>query len=82
MSNNFVKLVTTTASLAGSGSVTVATITSPMPGILGWIGFTTTTTIALPIAGIVAVGMFLGYGIYRGLSNARNENQIKQPDKA
>ena len=51
-----------TASAAGTGSVTVATITSTAPGILGVLGFTTTTTVALPVAGIVAAGGLLWFG--------------------
>lgn len=58
--------IVTAAGSAGTGAIQVATITSSAPGILGAIGLTTTTTVALPIAAIIGVGGLLGYGIYRG----------------
>lgn len=63
--------ITSVAAATGTGSVTVATITSSAPGILGVLGFTTTTAVALPVAGIVAVGGLLGYGIYKGIELSR-----------
>ena len=47
-------IAATAASTAGAGSITVATLTSSAPGLLGVIGLATTTTVALPVAGIVA----------------------------
>ncbi len=55
------------ASAAGTGSITVATITSTAPGILGVLGFATTTAVALPVAGIVAAGGLFGFGFYKAL---------------
>jgi hypothetical protein len=63
---------------ASLGSITVATVTSAAPGILGWVGLTTTTVVALPAAGIVAGAGLVGYGIYKGVKlatgNASCEN--------
>ncbi len=50
------------AGSAGAGSITVATVTASAPGLLGVIGFTTTTTVALPVAGIVAGAGLATYG--------------------
>ena len=59
-------LVSATSAASGLGSVTVATITTTAPawGPLGWVGLTTTATtaVALPIAGVVAVGGALVWG--------------------
>lgn len=66
--------ITGTAAAAGTGSVTVATVTSAAPGVLGILGFTTTTTVALPVAGIVATAGLMGYGLYRGLELARKHS--------
>jgi uncharacterized membrane protein len=52
----------TVASAVGAGSIVVAEITAPAAGILGVVGFTTTTTVALPVAGLVAAGGLLGFG--------------------
>lgn len=57
----------TAASAVGAGSIVVAEITAPTAGILGVIGFTTTTTVALPVAGIVAAGGLLGFGFCKAL---------------
>ena len=45
------------------------------PGILGVIGFTTTTTVALPVAGIVAVAGLVGFGIFKGVEMARQQSE-------
>lgn len=68
--------ITATAGTAATtgGTVTLATITSSAPGILGAIGFTTTTTIALPIAGVIAVSGAVGYGLYKGIKHAQKSN--------
>jgi hypothetical protein len=58
-------IVTAAASSAGAGSITVATVTSSAPGILGAIGLTTTTTVALPVAGIVATAGLAAYGVFK-----------------
>lgn len=57
----------TAATAVGAGSIVVAEITAPAAGILGVIGFTTTTTVALPVAGLVAAGGLLGFGICKAL---------------
>lgn len=59
------------AAAAIPGSVTVATVTAPAPGILGVIGLTTTTAVTLPVAGVVVVGAALGYGICKGMGAAK-----------
>ncbi len=55
----------TVASTIGAGSIVVAEVTAPASGLLGVLGFTTTTTVALPVAGIVAAGGLLCYGAYK-----------------
>jgi hypothetical protein len=45
------------------------------PGILGVIGFTTTTTIALPVAGLVAAGALVAFGAYKGVEIARKQSE-------
>jgi hypothetical protein len=62
---------------AGLGSVTVAIITTTAPawGPLGWIGLTTTTatTIALPVAGVVAVAgaaTWAGYRVWKVMTKS------------
>jgi hypothetical protein len=67
--------ITSAAAATGTGSVTIATITSSAPGILGAIGFTTTTTIALPVAGVVAVAGLVGFGVYKGVEMARQQSE-------
>ena len=54
--------ISSAAAAAGTGSITVATYTTAAPGILGAIGLTTTATVAVPAAGIVAVGGLLYFG--------------------
>lgn len=66
-------IVTAAGTSAGAGAISVATITSSAPGFLGIIGFTTTTTVALPVAGIVGVAGLLGYGIWKGIQYAQGE---------
>jgi hypothetical protein len=65
--------IVTAVGSAGTGAIQVATITSSAPGILGAIGFTTTTTVALPIAGVVALAGLVGYGLWKGIQHARSE---------
>ena len=67
--------ITGAAVATGTGSVTVATLTSSAPGILGVLGFTTTTTVALPVAGIVATSGLVGYGVYKGVEFARKNQK-------
>lgn len=67
--------ITSAAAATGTGSVTIATITSSAPGILGVIGFTTTTTVALPIAGVVAVGGLLALGFLKVMASQESESQ-------
>ena len=45
----------------GAGQIAIA-IPVAAPGILGAIGLTTTATIAIPVAGVVAVGGLIYYG--------------------
>jgi hypothetical protein len=66
--------ITGVSSLAGAGTITVATITAPAPGILGVIGLTTTTTVALPVAGVVAASGLIGYGVYKGIQFAQQQS--------
>jgi len=62
------------------GSITVATITSAAPGIAGWLGFTATTVVALPVAGVVAAGGILGYGGYKVVQFLQSQdNQDTNP---
>ena len=67
--------IAATASVAGTGSVTVATITSTAPGILGVLGFTTTTAVALPVAGIVAAGGLFGFGAYKAWESLNSSHK-------
>ena len=55
----------TAASAVGAGSIVVAEVTAPVSGILGILGFTATTTVALPVAGLVAAGGLFGFGVYK-----------------
>ena len=77
MENNEITAVgtiaTTVASSTGAESITVATLTTSAPGILGAIGLTTTTTVTLPIAGVIGVSTLVGYGIYKGVQMATNQ---------
>lgn len=59
------------STVAGLGSVTVATVTSTAPGILGVLAFTTTTAVALPAAGIVAVAGLAAYGVKKVWDHTR-----------
>ncbi|GJD20669.1 hypothetical protein RIVM261_056250 [Rivularia sp. IAM M-261] len=63
--------IAASAGAAGAGSITVATITSSAPGILGVLGFITTTAVTLPIAGVVAAAGLVGYGLYKGIKAAQ-----------
>ncbi len=62
---------------ASLGSITVATVTAAAPGILGWVGLTTTTVIDLPAAGIVAGAGLVGYGVYKGIQLAQGGNSCQ-----
>ncbi len=62
---------------ASLGSITVATVTTAAPGILGWVGLTTTTVIALPAAGIVAGAGLVGYGVYKGIQLVQGGNRCQ-----
>lgn len=57
-----ISTIATTAAAAGTGTITIATYTTAAPGILGAIGFTTTATVAVPVAGVIAVGGLFAYG--------------------
>jgi hypothetical protein len=63
----FASMAGAAASAVGAGSIVVAEITAPAAGFLGVVGFTTTTTVALPVAGIVAAGCLFGFGVGKGL---------------
>ena len=60
-----------TSAAAIPGSITVATITTPAAGIAGWLGFTATTAVTLPVAGVVAASAAIGYGVYKGVQVAK-----------
>lgn len=75
--DDLVKAAAVTGSAAaagGGGTVTVATITSSAPGLLGALGFTTTTTIALPLVGVAVVSGAVGYGLYKGIKKAQQSS--------
>lgn len=67
--------ITSAAAATGTGSVTIATVTSSAPGILGVLGFTTTTAVTLPVAGIVAAAGLVGFGFYKGVKFARKQSK-------
>lgn len=58
-------IVGTAASAFGAGSIVVAEITAPAAGVLGFLGFTTTSVVTVPVAGVVTVGGLLSYGAYK-----------------
>lgn len=60
--------IASSAAATGTGSITVATVTSSAPGILGVLGFTTTTAVALPVGGIVATAGLVDYGLCKGVA--------------
>ena len=64
-------IATTVASSAGLGSITVATLTTSAPRILGAIGLTSTTAVTLPVTGIVGASALLGFGVYKGIQMAK-----------
>jgi hypothetical protein len=69
-----------TAAAAHLGSITVATMTSAAPGIAGWLGFTATSVVALPVAGVVTAGGLLAYGGYKVVKFLQTQdNQDKNP---
>lgn len=57
-----VSAIATSAAAAGTATIPIATYTTAAPGILGAVGLTTTATVAVPVAGVVAVGGLLAYG--------------------
>ena|GEM_PF-2380106 len=67
--------ITSAAAATGTGSVTIATVTSSASGILGVLGFTTTTTVALPVAGILAAAGLVAFGAYKGVEIARKQSE-------
>jgi hypothetical protein len=67
--------ISSAAAAFGTTSVTIATITTPAPGILGVIGLTTTTTVVLPAAGLVAAGALVAYGVSEGVKIARQQSE-------
>ncbi len=73
----FTVAVSGAASFTG-GSITIATITTPAPGILGAIGLTTTSTIVVPIAAVAGVAAMAGYGIYKGFQMAKSQTNSQQ----
>lgn len=61
------------AASAIPGSVALAAITAPAPGIAGWLGFTATTTVTVPISAPVVIGAGLcvgGYMAYKRLKES------------
>lgn len=65
----------TAASAIGTGSIVVAEITAPASGFLGVLGFTTTTAVALPVAGVVAAGGLLCFGAYKMHEHLKGQRQ-------
>jgi uncharacterized membrane protein YphA (DoxX/SURF4 family) len=59
-------MVAAAGTVFGTSTATVATITTPAAGILGLVGFTTTTVVALPLAGVAAVTLVAGCGLKKG----------------
>lgn len=70
---NLAAIASAAASTIGAGSIVVAEITAPAFGVLGILGFTTTTTVALPVAGIVAVGGLVCYGAYKAYEHLERQ---------
>lgn len=68
--------ITAATTAVGAGIVPI-TITSAAPGILGVIGFTTTTTVALPVAGLVAVGGGIGFGLWKAYNHFNGSGDDK-----
>ena len=60
--NALAAIAGTAAANIAAGSIVVAEVTSPATGILGVLGFTATTTVALPVASVIAVGGLLCFG--------------------
>jgi hypothetical protein len=70
-------IVSSTTAASGLGNVTLATITTTKPacGVLGWLGFTSTTvtTFAVPVAGVVLVAglaTWAGYRVYKAMRDS------------
>ena len=53
------------ALLVLAGSIVLGEVATLVSGLLGVLGFTTTTAVVLPVAGIVAVAGLLCYGAYK-----------------
>lgn len=47
------------------GKVTVATVTTAAPGLLGALGLSVTSTVVLPAAGIVAALGIAAFGVHK-----------------
>ncbi len=66
------ELLTSSSAVALSGAVptiTVATVTTPAAGIFGWIGMTTTATVAVSPLAVIAVA---GLAVYGGIKAYRH----------
>ena len=70
--------VSSAATLTGGGSITIATVTTTAPGILGAIGLTTTSAVAVPVAAVAAVAVVAGVGIFYGVKMAQDWNNGSQ----
>ena len=57
-----IKTIGTASAVAATAGNIVIAVPVAAPGILGVIGLTTTATLVLPVAGVIAVGGFLTYG--------------------
>jgi hypothetical protein len=68
------------ASAAGTSSITVATMTASAPGLLGILGFTTTTVVALPVAGVLATSGLIAYGLHKGFQMAEDQKRRKKKE--
>ena len=78
-----VMAITGTATAIGvathGAALTVATITTTAPGILGMLGLGVTSTVALPVAGVVGATALAGYGVYRGMEYAHHISEQPSP---
>ena len=68
------------------GTVTIAVFTTTVPawGPLGWIGLTavTTTTVALPVAGVVVIGGAATWGgikVYKAMTRKQDNEGESSP---
>lgn len=75
--NALAAIANTAASAFSAGSIVVAKITVPARGVLGDLGFTKTTTVAVPVVGVVVVGGLIGYGAYTMCQHLKEKDNGK-----